>query len=88
VEEDHPSSKGSQEIDKTTSSQEKPITDIDNLPSATGSIGGRLRRTGLGMFKPSVNKDDDSASVKARPKSLVGVFSHLPPSGMKSEPKL
>ncbi|KAF8813359.1 hypothetical protein BYT27DRAFT_7180846 [Phlegmacium glaucopus] len=70
VEEDNPSPEGSQENDKAASNQEKPTADLENLVSATGSIGGRFRRTGLGLFMPSVNKDSDSASVKARRKPL------------------
>jgi len=79
VEEDRASSDGSQENDKATPSQEKPTTDIEVIASGTGSVGGRLRRTGLGLFMPSVNKDGDSASVKARRKPLHGMFSHFPP---------
>ena len=77
VEDDQVSSEDQQENDKTFSSQEKPIIDSENLPSGTGLIGSRLRKTGLGMFIPSTNKDDDSASVKARPKPLHGMFFHL-----------
>jgi hypothetical protein len=75
--EDHPLSEGIQESDKAVSSQEKPV--IDNLASGTGSVGGRLRKTGLGMFMPSPDKDDDdSASVRAARQPLHGVFSHSP----------
>jgi Vam6/Vps39-like protein vacuolar protein sorting-associated protein 39 len=77
VEEDHSSSEASQENDKARSSQEKPTIDPPNsLTSGTGSIGGRLRKSGLGMFIASVNKDkdDDSASVNARRKPLHGMF--------------
>ena len=73
AEEEHVSSEGLQE-----SSRERAITDLNNLASGNSSIGGRLRRTGLGI--PSTNKDDDSASIKAGRKPLNGVFSHLPPS--------
>jgi hypothetical protein len=84
-EEDHALSEGLQESDKDISSQEKPI---DNLASGTGSVGGRLRKTGLGMFMPSLDKDDDSASVRAARQPLHGVFSRLPPYKIKSGTKL
>jgi hypothetical protein len=44
--------------------------------SGTGSVGGRLQKSGLGMFIAPVNKykDDDSASVNARRKPLHGMF--------------
>ena len=80
-EEDH-ASEGLQESDKAISSQEKHIT--DNLASGTGSVGGRLRKTGLGMFMPSPDKDEDSASVRAAPQPLHGVFSRLPSYEIKS----
>ena len=93
VEEDHVSAENSQESDKVaasqekiTASQEKPAADLD-LPSGTGSVGGRFRRTGLGMFMPSANKDDDTASVKAKRKPLHGVFFYPLPSDIKSELK-
>ena len=88
VGEDHTSSDGSQEGEKVTSSQGGPTADLDNLGSGTGSVGGRLRRAGLGMFMPSVSKDDDSASVKVRQKPLHGVFLHLPSSEIKSRLRL
>lgn len=72
-EEDHAPSEGLQESDKAVSSQEKPIN--DNLASGTGSVGGRLRKTGLGMFMPSPDKDDDgSASERATRQPSHGVF--------------
>lgn len=86
-EEGHALSEGLQESDKDISSQEKPI--IDNLASGTGSVGGRLRKTGLGMFMPSPDKgDDDSASVRAARQPLHGVFSRLPLYEIKSGTKL
>ena len=45
---DHALSEAIQASDKAISSQEKPV--IDNIASGTGSVGGRLRKTGLGMF--------------------------------------
>ena len=81
-EEDHIPSEGPQESDKAISSQEKPITDLDNLAPGTGSIGGRLRKIGLGI--PSANKDDDSASVTAARKPN-GVFPTFSPSAIMSE---
>jgi hypothetical protein len=84
--EDHASSEGLQDSDKAISTQEKPITDLDNLASGTGSIGGLLRRTGLGL--PAANKEDDSASVKAARKPLNGVFYYISPSEIKSGLKL
>lgn len=81
-EEDHAIPEGLQESDKAISSQEKPI--IDNLVSGTGSVGGRLRKAGLGKLIPSSDKDDDdSGSVRAARQPLHGVFSHLPPYEIK-----
>jgi hypothetical protein len=81
-EKDHALSEAIQESDKAILSQEKPV--IDNLASGTGSIGGRLRKTGLGMFMPSPDKDDDdSASVRAAQHPPHGVFSHEIESGFK-----
>ena len=85
-EEDHAPSEGLQESEKAISSQENPI--IDNLASGTGSVSDRLRKTGLGIFMPSSDKDDDSASVKAARQPLHGVFSHLPSYEIKSGLKL
>ena len=86
-EEDHALSEGLQDSHKVISSQEKPI--IDNLASGTGSVGGRLRKTGLGTFMPSPDKDDDgSASVRGARQPLHGVFSHLPPYEIKFGLKL
>ena len=86
-EEDHALSEGLQESDNAISNHEKPA--VDNLASGTGSVGGRLRKTGLGMFMPSLDKDDDdSASVRAARQPLHGVFSYLLLSEMKSGFKL
>ena len=74
---DHALSEAIQASDKAISSQEKPV--IDNIASGTGSVGGRLRKTGLGMFMPSPDKDDDdSASARAVWQPSHSVFSHSP----------
>ncbi|KAF8150879.1 hypothetical protein B0H34DRAFT_155040 [Crassisporium funariophilum] len=73
VEEDTAPSVASHESDKEKSSQshERSATDIfDSIASGTGSVGGRLRRTGLGMFLPAGQKDDDTASIITKRKPL------------------
>ena len=83
-EEDHTLSEGLQESEKAISGQEKP--NIDNLASGTGSVGGRLRKTGLGMLMPSPDKDDDDSASARQP--LHSMFSHLLPYKIKSRLKL
>lgn len=51
---------------------EKTAAEIfDSIVPAGGSVGGRLRRTGLGMFLPGVHKDDDTASISSKKKSTT-----------------
>ncbi|KAH9481762.1 Vacuolar morphogenesis protein 6 [Psilocybe cubensis] len=51
---------------------EKTATEIfDSIVPAGGSVGGRLRRTGLGMFLPGAHKDDDTASISSKKKSTA-----------------
>jgi hypothetical protein len=48
------------------------VTDLlDTISSGTDSIGGRIRKTGLGMFMPSAAKDDDIASVIGKRKFVL-----------------
>ncbi|PPR05963.1 hypothetical protein CVT24_004627 [Panaeolus cyanescens] len=66
-EERAPSSDNASEEGKS-SSHEKSATEIFDsiVTSTTGSIGGRLRKGGLGMLIPGGAKDDDTASITAR----------------------
>jgi len=68
------------EIEKEKPGHEKAATDLlDTISSGTGSIGGRLRKTGLGMFMPSTAKDDDTASVFSKRKFVL--YGELSPPG-------
>ncbi|KIM35275.1 hypothetical protein M413DRAFT_449849 [Hebeloma cylindrosporum] len=63
------------DADQTSSesSHERTATDIfDALVSgSSGSVGGRLRRTGLGMFLPSGPQEDDTASISSKKKPTL-----------------
>lgn len=73
TEDDHTSSEGSADADKEKAVAERQATDLlDALGSGTGSVGGRLRKTGLGMLMAS-QKDDDAVSITSRRKG--GLFS-------------
>ncbi|KIJ98466.1 hypothetical protein K443DRAFT_9137 [Laccaria amethystina LaAM-08-1] len=55
------------------------VTDLlDTISSGTDSIGGRIRKTGLGMFMPSAAKDDDIASVIGKRKFVLHDDLHRP----------
>lgn len=48
---------------------------LDAIASSTGSVGGRLKKTGLAglhaILPSGVNKDDDSASITAKRKTVL-----------------
>ncbi|KAF8969138.1 vacuolar sorting protein 39 domain 1-domain-containing protein [Flammula alnicola] len=48
--------------------ERSPTELFDNMASGTGSVGGRLRRTGLGMFMATGHKESDTASIIAKRK--------------------
>jgi len=60
---------------------ERTATEIfDTLASGgSGSVGGRLRRTGLGMFLPSGHQEDDTASISSKKKPTLHGMSVAPP---------
>ncbi|KDR78810.1 hypothetical protein GALMADRAFT_244386 [Galerina marginata CBS 339.88] len=73
AEEDTASSESSHESEKDNfpihSRHERTMTEVfDSIVPSGGSVGGRLRRTGLGMFLPTI-KDDDTASITSKKKS-------------------
>ncbi|KAF8183420.1 hypothetical protein BJ912DRAFT_906001 [Pholiota molesta] len=75
-EDDRASTKSSQEHGKdnasTHGSQERSPAEIfDSMVTGTGSVGGRLRRAGLGMFLPGGAKEDDTASITTRRKGAL-----------------
>ena len=60
------------EIEKEKLGHERAATDLlDTISSGTGSIGGRMRKTGLGMFMPPAAKDDDTASAIGKRKFFL-----------------
>ena len=59
---------GDKEKPKDPDGERNPADLLDSFPG--GSIGGRLRKTGLGMFLPT-QKDDDTASIIAKKKFTV-----------------
>lgn len=72
----HSEVEGSHESDKDAVSvhtgHERTATEIfDSIVPSGGSVGGRLRRTGLGMFLPGGHKDDDTASISSKKKSTA-----------------
>ncbi|PPQ95740.1 hypothetical protein CVT26_015866, partial [Gymnopilus dilepis] len=71
TDDEHAASDSVHESDKEgNASHEKTATEIfDSLVPSGGSVGGRLRRTGLGMFLPGGHKEDDTASITSRKKT-------------------
>ncbi|KAJ3504846.1 hypothetical protein NLJ89_g7728 [Agrocybe chaxingu] len=71
---DHSHDSGDKDKSSIHTGHERAATELlDNIASGTGSVGGRLRKTGLaglGMFLPSgpAQKDDDTASTSSRKK--------------------
>ncbi|KAF9560733.1 hypothetical protein CPC08DRAFT_636245 [Agrocybe pediades] len=64
------------EKDKDTASirsgHERTMTEMfDSIVPSGGSVGGRLRKTGLGKFLPGVHKDDDTASITSKRKRSI-----------------
>lgn len=80
VDDDHAASESSHDSGSKPAGHvhERTATEIfDTLApggSGSGSVGGRLRRTGLGMFLPSGHQEDDTASISSKKKpTLHGV---------------
>ncbi|KAF9472733.1 hypothetical protein BDN70DRAFT_886627 [Pholiota conissans] len=65
IEDDRASSKSSSHDHDRVSVHERTTEVLDSI-TGTGSVGGRLRRAGLGMFMPGGPREDDTASVIAR----------------------
>ncbi|KAJ6608678.1 hypothetical protein B0H10DRAFT_516741 [Mycena sp. CBHHK59/15] len=61
------------------SHHERAITEALESSPSTGTIRGRLR-TGLGVFLPSSQKDDDQASINSKKKPKQTVHDDLPRS--------
>ena len=57
---------------KKRSQDMRAVTDLlDTISSSTGSIGGRMRKTGLVMFMLSTAKDDDTVSAIGKRKFVL-----------------
>jgi len=77
VDDDHAASESSHDSRSKPAGHvhEWTATEIfDTLASGgSGSVGGRLRRTGLGMFLPSGHQEDDTASISSKKKPTLHV---------------
>ena len=58
---------------------ERTATEIFDSLGSSGSVGGRLRRTGLGMFLPGGHQEDDTASISSKKKPTLHGVSVTPP---------